>query len=162
MSELHGLSAMLTDLDDPLVVVTTASRDERSGCLVGFLTQCSIDPPRLIVFLSDKNHTYRTALAAQALAVHFIDRDQTSLAELFGGATGDDLDKFARCDWRDGPHGMPVLTDVRNWIVGRIIDHIDGGDHVGFLLRPVAVHREGPLEQLRFHHIDHIDPGHEP
>jgi len=92
VSELDGLPVMLADLDCPLAVVTTASRDECSGCLVGFLTQCSIDPPRLIVFLSDKNHTYTTALDAEALAVHLIDRDRTDLAELFGGTTGDDLD----------------------------------------------------------------------
>lgn len=162
MSELDGLTAMLADLDDPVAVVTTASRDERSGCLVGFLTQCSIDPPRLMVFLSDKNRTYATALDAEALAVHFIDRDQTELAELFGGATGDEVDKFSRCDWREGPYGMPVLSDVRNWIVGQITDRVIGGDHIGFLLRPVAVHRERPLEPLSFRDVDDIDPGHEP
>lgn len=162
MSELDGLTAMLADLDDPVAVVTTASGDQRSGCLVGFLTQCSIDPPRLMVFLSDKNRTYTTALDAEALAVHFIDRDQTDLAELFGGATGDEVDKFSRCDWREGPYGVPVLVDVRNWIVGQITDRVIGGDHIGFLLRPVAVHRERPLEALSFRDIDDIDPGHEP
>ena len=162
MSEFDDLPDMLTDLDYPLAVVTTASRDQRSGCLVGFLTQCSIDPPRIIVFLSDKNHTYTTALDADALAVHFIDRDRIDLAELFGAETGDDVDKFSQCDWREGPYGMPVLEDVPNWVVGQITDRVIGGDHVGFLLRPVAVHREGPIEQLSYHDVTHIDPGHEP
>jgi len=73
-----------------------------------------------------------------------------------------DVETFSRCDWRDGPYGMPVLVGVRNWIVGQITDRVIGGDHVGFLLRPVAVHREGPLEQLSHRDVDDIDPGHEP
>lgn len=162
MSGLDQLPGLLTDLDYPMVVVTTIAGEERSGCLVGFLTQCSIDPPRLIVFLSDKNRTFTAALDAEALAVHFLDRDQTELAELFGGTSGDEVDKFARCAWTDGPLGVPVLEDVDNWVVGRIIDRVLGGDHVGFVLRPVAVGRGGPLEQLSFHDVADIDPGHAP
>ncbi|MBW3658126.1 MAG: flavin reductase family protein [Actinobacteria bacterium] len=153
---------MLTDLDYPMAVVTTASGDERSGCLVGFVTQCSIHPPRLIVFLSVKNHTFTTALDADGLGVHFLDRDQHELARLFGATSGDDVDKFSRCRWHEGPFGVPVLDDVRNRVVGEITDRLLGGDHVGFLLRPIEVHRAGALAQLSFSDVDTIEPGHDP
>lgn len=162
MSDVDGAAAMLADLQYPMAVATAASGDDRSGCLVGFFTQCSIRPVRLIVFLSDKNHTYTTALDAEALGVHFLDRDQLALARLFGGTSGDRVDKFERCRWHEGPLGVPVIDDVGNWLVGRITDRILGGDHVGFLLRPVAAHRHGRLEQLSFHDVDTIEPGHEP
>lgn len=161
-SDLDGLTGMLTDLDYPMAVATTASPDERSGCLVGFLTQCSIDPPRLVVFLSDKNHTFTAALDAEGLGVHFLNRDQRDLGRLFGGTSGDRVDKFDHCAWHDGPLGVPILDDVHNWVVGRIEDRILGGDHIGFLLRPVAVRREGRLHQMSFHDVDWIDPGHRP
>ncbi len=32
-------------MDYPMFVVTAAAAGEQSGCLVGFATQCSIDPP---------------------------------------------------------------------------------------------------------------------
>lgn len=35
-------------LDAPMYVVTTAVDHERSGCLVGFTSQCSLDPVRLM------------------------------------------------------------------------------------------------------------------
>src|SRR5688500_11613792 len=37
-------------LDYPLYIVTTTANDdgERSGCLIGFATQCSIHPPRFL------------------------------------------------------------------------------------------------------------------
>jgi flavin reductase (DIM6/NTAB) family NADH-FMN oxidoreductase RutF len=31
-----------------------------------------------------------------------------------------------------------VLDDVEAWFVGRVVRRIDGGDHVGFVLDPVA------------------------
>lgn len=162
MADLDGLTSLLTDLDGPMAVVTTASGGERSGCLVGFVTQCSVDPPRLIVFLSDKNHTYTTALDAAGLGVHFLDHEQRELARLFGGTSGDWTDKFDRCRWREGPLGVPVLTDVRHWVVGEITERVLGGDHVGFVLRPVAAHADGRLEQLSFQDVQSLEPGHEP
>lgn len=162
MAELDGLSDLLLDLDGPMAVVTTAADGERSGCLVGFLTQCSVDPPRLIVFLSDKNHTYTTALDADGLAVHFLDHEQRDLARLFGGTSGDWTDKFDRCRWREGPLGVPVLEGVGHWIVGEITERVLGGDHVGFVLRPVAFHAEGRLRQLSFTDVRSMEPGHEP
>lgn len=162
MPDTDALTSVLTSLDYPMAVVTTASDEERAGCLVGFITQCSVDPPRLMVYLSVKNHTYTTALDADGLGVHFLRHDQRDLAELFGGTSGDWTDKFDRCRWREGPMGVPVLEDVRHWVVGEITERVLGGDHVGFVLRPVAVHEDGPLEQLSFHDVRSLDPGHDP
>lgn len=162
MADLDGLTDMLTDLDGPMAVVTAAAGGEQSGCLVGFLTQCSVDPPRLIVFLSDKNHTYTTALDADALGVHFLGHDQHDLARLFGSTSSDWTDKFQRCRWHEGALGVPVLEDVPHRLVGEITDRVLGGDHVGFLLRPVTAHAEGLLEQLSFQDVQSMEPGHEP
>ncbi|MFD3548278.1 flavin reductase family protein [Streptomyces sp. NPDC058655] len=128
-------------LDGPVYVVTAAAEGKRAGCLVGFASQCSIRPPRFVVWLSTANHTYRVARAAQYLTVHLLRRDQRALAELFGGRTGDTVDKFAHAAWRPGADGCPILTDVATWFTGRVEGQIEGGDHVGFLLAPV---REAP------------------
>ena len=39
----------------------------------------------------------------------------TDLAELFGGETGDEVDKFARTAWRD-VHGVPILDRCRELV----------------------------------------------
>jgi flavin reductase (DIM6/NTAB) family NADH-FMN oxidoreductase RutF len=127
-------------LDAAVVVVTTAVGEERSGCLVGFHSQCSIDPPQYAVWLSKANHTFGLVDRASHLAVHVLGPAQRPVAELFGSRTGDDVDKFARCRWSPGPAGMPMLDVVSDWFVGRkvaVIDH--GGDHVGVALAPIAV-----------------------
>lgn len=156
-----GFQDVVATLDYPMYVVTTAAGDERAGCLVGFTSQCSIDPPRFAVWLSKSNRTYRVARGAEILAVHALGEGERDLAELFGHHTGDQVDKFARCSWRPGPAGVPVLDDCPRWFAGRILDHWDTGDHLGFLLEPLAAAAEADEDDLGFQDLKGIEPGHE-
>jgi flavin reductase (DIM6/NTAB) family NADH-FMN oxidoreductase RutF len=156
-------SRLMAQLDYSLFIVTVASGEERSGCLVGFASQVSIHPPRFLVGLSVKNRTYRVASAgADLLVVHFVPEQAEDLAALFGGETGDEVDKFSRCAWRSGPGGAPVLADLNDWFVGRVLDRLPFGDHCGFLLEPIEgeTHRSGA--SLTFRRAKWIEPGHEP
>ena len=100
---------LVAQLDYPMFIATVATDEGRAGCLIGFATQCSIRPPRFLAGISDKNHTHRVAQRATAMGIHLVPEDATELAELFGGETGDELDKFERCSWRTGPEGVPLL-----------------------------------------------------
>ncbi len=149
------------ELDYPMLIVTAAAGDEVGGCLVGFATQTSIDPPRFLVCLSEKNRTYRVAGDAEVLVVHLVPEEATELAELFGSETGDDVDKFERCDWQPGPEGVPLLDDCPNRFVGRIVERVAFGDHVGMVLEPFFAEEDPDAGQLGFHRAKRIDPGHE-
>lgn len=158
-TEVHRL---VSALDYPMFIVTASAAGRRAGCLVGFTTQCSIAPPRFLVCLSEKNHTFAVVKDAEVVVVHLVPDDATELAELFGGETGDELDKFERCAWRPGPDGAPVLERCTNWFAGRILDRIPAGDHHALLLEPIEAagdERESPFE---FHRAKSIDPGHDP
>jgi flavin reductase (DIM6/NTAB) family NADH-FMN oxidoreductase RutF len=153
---------LVGQLDYSLFIVTTATRSERAGCLIGFASQVSIRPPRFLAGLSVKNRTYRVAREASVLVVHFVPQEAAELAELFGGQTGDDVDKFTRCAWHEGPEGAPVLDELENWFAGRIIERIDFGDHWGFLLEPIEGQASRSEEPLTFRRAKWIEPGHEP
>ena len=148
------------ELDYPMFIVTAAANGERSGCLIGFATQASIDPARFVVCLSDKNRTYRVAQGTDVLGVHVVPADRDDLARLFGSLTGDEIDKFERCAWHDGPEGVPILDDCPNWFAGRVLQRLDAGDHQAQLLEPIAV-GAGPASQLSFHRAKRLEPGHE-
>lgn len=152
---------LLVSFDTAMTVVTTASDGERAGCLVGFQAQCSIDPPRYAVWLSKANHTCRVGTRAEHLVVHFLTSDDHDLAELFGGLTGDEVDKFERCAWSPGPGGVPILDRCTNHVVARrgtVLD--EGSDHVCVVLEPVTVSSGPTFEPLRLSQVTDIEPGH--
>ena len=155
-----ALHAIAADLEYPMAVVTTAHGGERAGCLIGFSSQCSIDPPLVVVWLSVRNHTTRVARGASSLLVHFLAREDRPLAELFGTETGDEVDKFARCRWEDGPEGMPLLTDCTRWVAGHVVDRFRTGDHVGHLLRLFDGAAGEWTGQLGFQAVKDLEPGH--
>ena len=155
------LEEFVDGLDFPMYVVTTAHDGERSGCLVGFGTQASIDPGRFLVCVSKTNHTHGLVLEAELVAVHLLRSDQHDLAALFGGETGDEIDKFERCSWTPGPGGVPVLDDCARVMVGRVVERVDVGDHTGLLLEPVLQDARSGEPDLTFKQVEHLDPGHE-
>jgi flavin reductase (DIM6/NTAB) family NADH-FMN oxidoreductase RutF len=159
-----SFAKLMSALDYPMCVVTTAVDGERAGCLVGFGTQTSIHPPRFLTCISVKNHTYAVAQRASALAVHFLSDEprERELAGLFGGETGDDTDKFERARWHDGPGGVPFLDDIPNRFAGRILDRFELGDHVGFLLAPIETDTASGFDELGFQETKGIEPGHPP
>lgn len=160
---MSDFGRLASSLDPPMAVVTTVSLGgERSGCLVGFHCQCSIDPPRYAVWLSKANHTYRVGLLAERFAVHWLSDADLDLAAHFGTQSGDDVDKFAGLDWHDGGGGVPVLDRVGTRLVGRrhaVLD--DGSDHVLVVLDRLETTVDGDLAPLRLTDAEHLDPGHD-
>ncbi|HEY6625226.1 MAG TPA: flavin reductase family protein [Acidimicrobiales bacterium] len=138
MDAAAAIAPMVDRSDYPLFVVTVASADERSGCLVGFATQCSMRPPRYLVCISKDNHTWEVSRKSGSLALHLLGADQHDLASVFGEETGDTTDKFGQVAWTDGVTGSPVLSECAAWFEGSIIDRFDGGDHEACLVTPVA------------------------
>lgn len=152
---------LVAQLDYPMFIATVAAGGERAGCLIGFATQCSIHPPRFLAGISDKNRTFRVARDADSMGMHLVPENATELAELFGGETGDEIDKFERCGWHEGPGGVPLLDGCPNRFVGRIVERIDFGDHGGMVLEPFFAEADEESAQLGFHRAKRIEPGHE-
>jgi flavin reductase (DIM6/NTAB) family NADH-FMN oxidoreductase RutF len=153
---------IVDQLDFPMFVVSAAAGGEVDACLVGFTTQCSIDPPRFLVCLSKLNRTYELAGHAEVLVVHRIRADQRELAEHFGGTSEkDDPSKLDEWPWQPGPQGAPVI-DGCDWFVGTIEGRFDAGDHVAFVLAPVPDPDGGECRgasQLGYQEARDIDAG---
>lgn len=144
----------------PVYIATACADGRRAGCLVGFATQVSMDPERFLVCISRLNATFDVAMAAQRLGVHAVTEAERGLAELFGGETGDEVDKFTRCAWEPAPDGTPILTGCPTWFLGVIVDRLDLGDHVGCVVEPERVRGGGRIDQLTERDLGEVEPGH--
>lgn len=159
--DLEAFHSLVGGIDYPMFVVTARDDDGPSGCLVGFLTQGSIDPPRLVVLISKANHTYGVATHTSQLVVHFLHEGNLELARLFGEETGDQVDKFDRWDWESvSGVGPPVLKGTRGWVAGQVLDRMDAGDHVAHVVSVERARVDGPPGQLPFHLVRGFSPGH--
>ncbi len=159
---MSSFDDLVMQLDPAMAVVTAAAGEERAGCLIGFHAQCSIEPERYAVWLSKANHTYRVALHARDLAVHFVDEGDLELARLFGTTSGDEVDKFDRCEWQAGEGGVPLLADLPNRFTARKVALLDeGSDHVCVVLEPTQSWTTGALRPLRLSKAKVLEPGHE-
>jgi flavin reductase (DIM6/NTAB) family NADH-FMN oxidoreductase RutF len=156
-----SLEAFFERIDFPYYVVTVRTSDgEMSGCLAGFVTQCSIDPPNFLVCIAKVNHTFGVADRSEAMGLHLLGAGQADLARIFGEETGDLIDKFAQCDWRLGPTGAPLLVDAAVSMEVRILVHFSAGDHEAYLVRAqraVSGDRQG---LLTYRKAPHFHPGH--
>ncbi len=162
MNDVHASIARIAlNLDNSMYVITATAGGERAGCLVGFATQCSVHPPRWLVCISKTNKTWEVATRSRVLGVHILGVDDAELAELFGGQTTDEVDKFARCEWREGPDDVPILTQCESWFVARVLQRLEVGDHDAFLLDPIEA-SSAAHKPLGFQSVKHIEPGHPP
>ena len=152
---------LVGQLDYSMFIVTATAGGEHAGCLVGFATQTSIDPPRFLVCISERNRTHEVAQRASALGVHFVPADAEPLVELFGSHSGYEVDKFAQTDWQPGPEGAAILAACPNWFVGRVVERRGVGDHAGYLLEPLAANFAGSEEEFPFHRAKRFPPGRE-
>ena len=155
-------SELIAQLNYPMVVVTTASAGQRAGCLVGFHTQCSIQPERFAIWLSKANYTYRAAVFAGIFAVHALDDANRDLAELFGSQTEDATDKFDQCRWIEGPEGVPLLDDCPNRFISRRVGLFDhGGDHACVIVEAIQAEGATGFNPLSFQQVRHLTAGHD-
>jgi flavin reductase (DIM6/NTAB) family NADH-FMN oxidoreductase RutF len=159
-ADTETFEAILDGIDTPSYVVTAADRGEPAGCLVAFATRCSIDPPLFGVWLSKLNRTYRIAVSQKTLLIHLLRDGDRDLAVRFGGDTGDEVDKFADIEWRPGPDGCPVIQGL-DWFAGTIVDRVETGDHVAFVVAPWGGQCQRPDDRpLRYSEIAGIEAGH--
>lgn len=155
-----AFDALMAGADPAMVVVTTTAEDVRAGCMVGFHSQSSMTTEQYCLWLSKANHTYRVALRASHLAVHFLTEEDMALAEAFGTLTGEDTDKFAGLAVDTDEHGVPLLRDCPHRLVlERIAVLDDGGDHVCFTGRVLAARTAGEFVPLRLSEVTHLRAG---
>jgi flavin reductase (DIM6/NTAB) family NADH-FMN oxidoreductase RutF len=56
---------------------------------------------------------------------------------------------------------MPILDDAAAWFVGKTLQRIDLGDHIGYLLEPVTgAVVEHSADLVRITDVADLEPGH--
>jgi flavin reductase (DIM6/NTAB) family NADH-FMN oxidoreductase RutF len=130
-------------------VVTSIWDSRPAGCFAGYLTNCSMEPRRLLVCTSHENLTHEIVERSGVLAVHLVAHGQEEWVRHWGWQSGRDVDKFAGIAWHAGVTGAPILDDAIGYLEGRVLESLNCGDHTARLVEPLAAElRDADVEPL--------------
>lgn len=103
-----------------VAAVTSVMAD---GTPVGFtatsLASLAAVPPLATFNMSSVSSAWPAMTVGNYVAIHMLGPQTRHLAEKMAA---DHSERFVGDHWSPGPHGVPVLSDVTAWMVGRIVE----------------------------------------
>lgn len=105
------------------VAIITSLRSD--GTPVGFtatsLASLSAVPPLATFNMARTASAWPAILSNDHVIIHILGARNRRVADLMSGPRER---RFEGNHWRPGPYGLPVITDVTSWMVGRIIERV--------------------------------------
>ncbi len=129
-----------------LYAVTARHGREVSIMTANWLTQCSFEPPLLVLAAESDSHSRQLIENSRAFAINLYESGQRDLAGSLGRTFGKHPEKINEAAWAPGPlTGCPLLDDALAWAECRIVSSLPAGDHILFVAEVVEVglNREG-------------------
>ena len=125
--------------------VTNEGAQDKGAFLANWITQCSFEPPMVMLAVEHDAHALGVLLATGMFAVNTLETGQRELAGWFGRHTAKVGDKLADREFSLSPQGAPLLPDALSWVECKLVNHLRAGDHVIVIGEVVeaGVNREG-------------------
>jgi flavin reductase (DIM6/NTAB) family NADH-FMN oxidoreductase RutF len=105
-----------------VAVVTARDTD---GTPVGFtatsLASLAAVPPLATFNMARSASAWRAIETTDRVAIHMLGARNQGLARKLSGPAAD---RFVGDHWHEGAHGLPILTEVTAWMVGRILERV--------------------------------------
>jgi flavin reductase (DIM6/NTAB) family NADH-FMN oxidoreductase RutF len=129
------------------VAVITAVSDagERLGMTVSSFNSVSLAPPLVLFSVVRRAHSFAAWMQTTRYAVNILSQDQEDISNRFARPLGD---KWTGLVVIDGDTGVPLLPNALASFECESHAHVDGGDHVIFIGRVVAL-RTTPRRQTQ-------------
>lgn len=118
-----------------VTIITAWDADKRpTGLTASSFTSVSLDPPLVLVCVSQKAQSYPAIKAAGRFAVNILCTGQEAVSRRFATTTsGPGDEKFAGLEYRPGPLGLPILADALAELECTVVHAYPGGDHTIFV-----------------------------
>src|SRR5205814_1454261 len=111
-----------------VTVVTTRDQSGNPyGLTANAVTSLSLTPPLLLICVDRKAETYPHFFDSKTFVLNILAEDQEAISRRFATTGGD---KFRGLEFELGRLGTPILAGTLGHVECRIIDTLDGGDHV--------------------------------
>ncbi|MER7969071.1 MULTISPECIES: flavin reductase family protein [unclassified Streptomyces] len=132
-----------------VAVITARGPAGPVGFTATSLSSVSAEPPLLSFGISTGASSWPAVAETDHIGVHLLGEHQRDLAATFARSGADRFGAPTR--WSEGPEGVPVLADVRAWLVCRIVGRVPAGDHRIVVAQVLAGDPTGPGRPLLYH-----------
>jgi flavin reductase (DIM6/NTAB) family NADH-FMN oxidoreductase RutF len=124
------LRAVCSHFVTGVTVITSGTGNSAAGTTVNSFTSVSLKPP-LVLFCLHRQSRLRKALdESQSFVVNFLAARQQLLAWAFAGKGNTTIQSVAH---HHAASGVPILSESMAFLACRLVNEIDGGDHLIFL-----------------------------
>ena len=125
-----------------VTIVTSIDRETgAAGLAANSFTSVSLEPPLVLISVDRGAGSYRALESSGRYAVHILGAHQEDLCRRFARSELSGTQKLQGVEWTLGLGGVPLLPDYLARFECRVVDTIQGGDHVIYL---------GEVERLDF------------
>ena len=123
----------LAKLASGVAIVACWADGQPRGLLVSSLTGLSTQPPRILFCVRKAAAAHAALLAAEAVGVSLLDKDDLEEAQRFAAADRA-RERFGDSGWRLDPTRPPERRDALAAFSGPVRCRLDGGTHTIFIL----------------------------
>jgi len=111
-----------------VTVITTRDQTGRPyGLTANAVTSLSLEPPLLLICVDRKAETFPHFFDSKIFVLNILAEDQEDISRRFAKTGGD---KFTGVRYRIGRLDTPILEGTLGHVECRIIETLEGGDHV--------------------------------
>ena len=131
-----------------VTVVTARGGDGTAyGFTANSFTSVSLEPPLVLVCVGDAVQGVGAFRACGTFAVNVLSDSHQATSRTFADNAPN---QFPATDWRDGPHGSPILRDGLGWLECAAERRIEAGDHM-ILVGRVLAHESSDRRPLVYY-----------
>ena len=110
----------------------SSHHDGRNGIfLANWLSQCSFDPPMLMLSVERDSQTLTLIRGAARFVVQVLASGQRELAGMLGRSSKTEPDKLRKVRWHPSPTSQaPILEDTLGYVECRLTGQLPAGDSI--------------------------------
>ncbi|MDB6056426.1 MAG: diguanylate cyclase [Verrucomicrobiales bacterium] len=112
-----------------LYILGVGNEGETNAMAASWVTQCSFDPPLLMVAVRKDTHTYDLIKNSRAFTLNLLDKKHRDIVRALEKPFDMVNDKLNRVAHREGETGAPILDQAFAYIECRVVEIYEPGDH---------------------------------
>lgn len=112
-----------------LYILCLKEKDEVHAMVGSWLSQCSFEPPLLMLGIKKGSHAHEMLERSSLFTVNFPRKDQKKLVESFFKPHEAKDHKFGGVPYRLSHQGVPVIPECLGYLECKVCQIVPGGDH---------------------------------